>query len=605
MKFSIGQKLGVVVGLLAFLAAGLSAHAFWQSRAQRQKTAEIETAWEFALQARGLAQTVEHATVVATSAFSSDDKEETKRKLAFLRDALDRLRETSETFLARSGDNLPEEKKTRLALAVRDFIAYQNDTVELGLTISPKAALVQANDEATIRNREAMIADMDALVRATLDKLSIDRRADIAQRERNEALTLAIPAAATLIAVLAAAWIVTTQIRRPLARIVVAMQCVARHEFDEDIPFLERRDEIGDMARALRAFESAAIEKQQLERESELARKSASELRERSDAERREAAEEQARVVDALARGLEKLSGGDFTYRLREPFAIDYEPLRADFNHAVEKLQRTMASVARNAQSILDGTAEAARVADRLARRSEKQAADLEKAAADLGRSTAAIRRTAETTARARDLVFRAKNNAQKGGEVLQQTILAMGEIESSSGQIGQIVDLINDIAFQTNLLALNAGVEAARSGEAGRGFAVVASEVRALAQRSLAAAKEIGDLVATSRTHVERGVDLVEETSRTLTGVVELTLSTNSIVAEIAVAAQEQSASLGEVFATIERMDETTRESADIASQSAIANGALAERTQRLAERIGQFQLIDFGARRGAELAA
>lgn len=594
MTFSIGQKLGAVIGLLAILAAGLSAFAFWQSRLQRQQTVEIEAAWEFALQARGLAQSVAHAAVVANSAFSSDDKEEIKGKLVVLRKALDQLKKTSETFLARAGANLSEERKNRLALGVRDFIAYQNDTVEFGLTISPKAALVQANDEATVRNRETMIADMEALVRSTLDKLSSDRSADIAQKQRNEALMIAIPASALAIGVLTAMWIVATQIRRPLATIVVAMQRVADSEFDEDIPFVGQKDEIGDMARALRAFEAAAVEKQRLERESETQRRLAAELREKSDAERRGRADEQAQVVRSLAGGLEKLSSGDFTYRLNEAFAAEYEPLRADFNLAVEKLQRTMASVARNSQSIQEGTAEAARVADRLARRSEKQAADLEKAAADLGRSTEAIKKSAETTAQARDLVFRAKSGAQKGGEVLQETIVAMSEIENSSGQIGQIVDLINDIAFQTNLLALNAGVEAARSGESGRGFAVVASEVRALAQRSLEAAKEIGGLVSMSRTHVEKGVGLVKETSRTLTQVVELTLATNSIVVDIAAAAREQSASLNDVFATIERMDQTTRESAEMAAQSSIANGALAERTQRLAERIGQFQVDD-----------
>lgn len=111
MTFSIGQKLGAVIGLLAILAAGLSAFAFWQSRLQRQQTAEIEAAWEFALQARGLAQSVEHAAVVANSAFSSDDKDEIKGKLVFLRKALDHLKTTSEAFVSHAGDNLSDERK--------------------------------------------------------------------------------------------------------------------------------------------------------------------------------------------------------------------------------------------------------------------------------------------------------------------------------------------------------------------------------------------------------------------------------------------------------------------------------------------------------------
>ena len=251
-----------------------------------------------------------------------------------------------------------------------------------------------------------------------------------------------------------------------------------------------------------------------------------------------------------------------------------------------------MAAVARNSQSVLDGTEEAARVADHLADRSERQAIDLETAAADLDRSTIAIRRTAETTAEARDLVTRASGGARQGGEVLQETIAAMSAIATSSGQIGQIVDLIDDIAFQTSLLALNAGVEAARSGDAGRGFAVVAQEVRALAQRSLEAAKEIGRLVSTLRAQVERGVGLVHETSRTLTEVVELTATTNALVAEVAKAAEAQSANLGEVCATIGRIDRATRENAEMAAKSSSANAALAKRTGDLIEQVGRLQV-------------
>lgn len=591
MKLSIGHKLGSVVGLLAILAAGLSAFAYWQSRVGQRRTAEIEAAWEFALEARNLARSVEHVVVIANSAFSSDDKGQVEEKLVSLRKALDRLKAAEETFLSRAGD-IPADVKTQMWLRMQDFIAYQNDTVAIGLTISPKAALVQANDEATVANREAMISEMEKLAQSTLEKSAIEREASAAQRHRNEVLTIAIPALAISIGVLAAIWIVTTQIRRPLGRIVSTMSAVAGHRLDAEIPFVERLDEIGEMARALLAFRDAAVEKLRLERESENQRKLAAELREKNDAGRQKTAREQAQAMDSLARGLERLSSGDFTYRLDQAFAEQYERLREDFNSAVERLQHTMESVARNSRVILDETGEAAEAADRLAERSEKQAADLEETATAFAQLTAAVHKTAKTTAQARDLMSSAKTDAEKGGAVLRQTIIAMGEIEKSSRQIAQIVDLIDDIAFQTNLLALNAGVEAARTGAAGRGFAVVASEVRALAQRSVGAAKEISDLISASRSHVERGVDLVEETSRTLTYIVSQTVETNSIVADIAAVTQEQSAALSEVDQAVRRMDQATRQNAEMAARSSSANSALAEEMEQLVELICRFKV-------------
>ena len=601
MKSSIARKLGGVVALLGALALCLSVFAFWQSRLHARQTDEIEAAYDFVLEVRGLAQSVQHVAILANAVFSSDDKNDVQRKLVILRQALDRLRESTDALLPRAGDRMSDEQKTQLSLAIREFIAYQNDTIEFGLTISPKAALVQANDEATIANRERMISEMDAFVRETLERLSTERRAEDVRRRRDEALTLTVPTIATALAIIVALWIVATQIRRPLSTIASALKRASEDEFDEHIPFVEQRDEIGDMARALRAFETAAQEKRRLEREAEAQRRLAAELREASDAERRRAADEQAQVVATLAHGLERLSGGDFTSRLEKPFAPQYEPLRADFNQAVEKLRRAMTAVAKNSKAVLDRTMEGARVADHLAERSEKQALDLEKAAADLGHSSDAIRRTAETTAEARDLVTRASDGAQQGGRVLQETIAAMNAIEASSGQIGQIVDLIDEIAFQTNLLALNAGVEAARSGEAGRGFAVVACEVRALAQRALEAAKAIRRLVSNSQTQVERGVALVKETSGTLTGLVELTAATNVLVAEITAAAKEQSTSLGDICATIGRIDQATRENAQMAAQSSSVSAALADRTQELIEQVQRLQITEARPARAA----
>jgi methyl-accepting chemotaxis protein len=601
MKSSIARKLGGVITLLGALALCLSLFAFWQSRLHARQTNEIEADYDYVLEVRGLAQSVQHVAILANAVFSSDDKNEVQKKLTGLRRALDDLGRSADALVSRAGGRMSEQQKTKLSLAIREFIAYQNDTIELGLTISPKAALVQANDEATIANRGQMIAEMDAFVRETLGRLSANRRAEEERRPRDEALTLAVPATATALAIIVAFWIVATQIRAPLETIALALKRAAEDDFDENIPFVDQRDEIGDMARALRAFEAAAQEKRRLEHEAESQRRLTAELRETGDGERRRAADEQAAVVAALAHGLERLSGGDFTSRLETPFAPQYEPLRADFNQAVEKLRRAMIAVAKNSQAVLERTTEGARVADSLADRSEQQALELAKAAVDLGASTSAIERTADTTAEVREFVNRASSAARRGGEVLRDTIVAMSAIEDSSGQIGRIVDLIDEIAFQTNLLALNAGIEAARSGEAGRGFAVVASEVRALAQRALEAAKEIGALVETAQRQVGIGVGLVSETSRTLSEVVQLTSSTDALVANVAAAAKEQSASLGEICITVGKIDKATRENAAIAARSSGASADLAERTRELIDQVARLRVVAHAEARAA----
>jgi methyl-accepting chemotaxis protein len=205
----------------------------------------------------------------------------------------------------------------------------------------------------------------------------------------------------------------------------------------------------------------------------------------------------QAEVVSSLQRGLDRLAEGDLTITISEAFDADHEQLRANFNGAVERLRTAMTAVVENAELIRGEAGEITGAADDLSARTETQAATLEETAAALDQLTASVKSAAEGAARAAGVVKSAREGAQTSGQVVREAVEAMGQIESSSGQIGKIIGVIDDIAFQTNLLALNAGVEAARAGDAGRGFAVVASEVRALAQRSSDAAREINALIS------------------------------------------------------------------------------------------------------------
>ncbi|TMV84277.1 chemotaxis protein, partial [Thioclava sp. BHET1] len=218
-----------------------------------------------------------------------------------------------------------------------------------------------------------------------------------------------------------------------------------------------------------------------------------------SRAERAELLRSQQQVVDQLRVGLRRMSEGDFTARLEDPFAGDYEQLRLDYNNTVDTLQVALRAVSENAENIRNEAREISTTADALSRRTESTAATLEQTAAALDELTTSVRSAAEGASRADRQVAQAKSNAEESGQVVLETVAAMDLIAASSDKITSIINVIDDIAFQTNLLALNAGVEAARAGDAGRGFAVVASEVRALAQRSSEAAREINGLIAKS----------------------------------------------------------------------------------------------------------
>ena len=302
-------------------------------------------------------------------------------------------------------------------------------------------------------------------------------------------------------------------------------------------------------------------------------------------------------MVGGLATGLERLASGDLTFRLRQAFTPAYEKLRVDFNAAMDTLQKTISVIVGNAAGIRSGSGEISHAADDLARRTERQAASLEETAAAMEEITATVKTTAENARHASGQAAKAREEASQSGEVVRDAIKAMGDIESSARQITQIIGVIDEIAFQTNLLALNAGVEAARAGDAGRGFAVVASEVRALAQRSADAAKEIKSLISASTKQVDLGVDLVGRTGEALERIIGQVAGLNDLVTDIATAAQEQSSGIQEVNIAITDMDRVTQQNAALVEESSAASVSLAEEADSLASLVRQFN-VDDGAR-------
>ncbi len=314
--------------------------------------------------------------------------------------------------------------------------------------------------------------------------------------------------------------------------------------------------------------------------------------RRQAEAERAAKAAEQALVVRSLATGLKELSAGNLVPRLNDQFAGEYEQLRQDFNAALNRLQETMQTVMSSTGGISTGAAEISQAADDLSKRTEQQAASLEETAAALEQITATVKKTAQNAKDASTIVTTAKSAAESGGQIVNTAIKAMDQIEQSSKQITDIIGVIDEIAFQTNLLALNAGVEAARAGDAGKGFAVVASEVRALAQRSSEAAREIKTLIKASSEHVASGVKLVGESGEALRKIVSQVVEINALVTEMAQAAQQQSTGIEEVNTAVTQMDQVTQQNAAMVEQSTAASRNLAGETAELSQLVSFFRV-------------
>jgi methyl-accepting chemotaxis protein len=313
-------------------------------------------------------------------------------------------------------------------------------------------------------------------------------------------------------------------------------------------------------------------------------------------------------AVNQIATGLKQLADGNLKQRIEAAFVPELDRLRADFNSSLETLEKSMLAIHANVEAIRGGAGEIGVATDDLSRRTEQQAASLEETAAALDEITATVKKAAEGATHARDVVSTARSDSETSGEIVRKATESMTGIEQSSKQIGQIIGVIDEIAFQTNLLALNAGVEAARAGEAGRGFAVVASEVRALAQRSADAAKEIKGLIATSTAQVDQGVHLVAEAGGALDRIMTQVVDISNIINDIASGAQQQATGLQEVNVAVNQMDQVTQQNAAMVEETSAATHTLSEETEALQQLINRFQLRpngDEALRRAVKKAA
>jgi methyl-accepting chemotaxis protein len=431
--------------------------------------------------------------------------------------------------------------------------------------------------------------------------------------------------------------IVTSRVAVPMHGITTAMTALAKGDLRTNVPYADRRDEIGDMAAAMQIFKNRSLEAEEMRGKAaasqEAARKAAmaainsavgavvsraaeGDFSARLDVE---TADPEMRdlmaginrintVVDEathdFAQTLSGVAEGDLTLEVKNAYRGRLEELKQAINTTVTRLSETVTVIQSTAHEVASAAVEIRSGSTDLARRTEQQASSLEETAGTTEELAASVKASAQSSRDAVRDAEQARSVAQEGGSIVGDAILAMNRIEQASAKIGDITTVIEEIAFQTNLLALNAAVEAARAGEAGKGFAVVAAEVRTLAQRSSDAAKDIGGLISTSKTEVAQGVSLVKSAGDTLERIVEASVRVASTVGEIATSAAEQANGIEEMSHAVAQLDEMTQQNAALSEQSSASATALGEQIDRLSEMLGQFRT---GTRRngGASQAA
>ncbi|NZD48965.1 methyl-accepting chemotaxis protein [Rhizobium leguminosarum] len=394
---------------------------------------------------------------------------------------------------------------------------------------------------------------------------------------------------------------------KPLQALTASVHSISAGDLERAIPCVEKKNEFGDIGRALALFSDSARARRDLETQAAEQRALSDAERARNDADKRSLDGQIDFAVNQLAAGLGRLSQGDVSQTIGTPFVGRLEQLRVDFNASLLRLQDTLSGIRDSASTIQRNSGAVSASAGELSKRTEAQAANLEETAAAVEEITVTVRSSAERAREANNVVAATKKTADSSGAVVGDAVAAMDRIEQASQRIEQIIEVIDDIAFQTNLLALNAGIEAARAGEAGKGFAVVAQEVRELAQRSADAAREIKSLIETSSREVTAGSELVQKTGSVLASISQEIIAISGHVETIATASRDQSAALQEVNGSVNAMDQMTQKNAAMVAETTQASRLLAGEADTLMALIERFRIVaesapaHLGARRVA----
>lgn len=420
----------------------------------------------------------------------------------------------------------------------------------------------------SVRGDSNKLAQEISALRTLFQTQDTDAKSAAAANFASSKLVIAGAVGVALAVILLTLFLMVRLVSQPLRSLNLAIGHMASGKLDVTLGHDDRRDEVGKLASSVTL------------------------LRDQLIAADRAKQEQTVLIVDSVGTGLSALAQGDLTARIEADLTGPFAKLKGDFNAAMEAVSATLQAVNASAAGITNGAGDIRQASDDLSRRTEQQAASLEETAAAMHQITTTVRETADNATRANGVVKEARADAVQSADVVQRAVAAMTDIERSSGEISDIIAVIDGIAFQTNLLALNAGVEAARAGDAGKGFAVVASEVRALAQRSADAAKDVKAKINASTEQVDVGVALVGQTGEALTRISGRIGEISTLVSDIASAAEQQSIGLQQVNTAVSEMDGVTQQNAAMVEEATAAARSLADETENMSRQVARFRL-------------
>jgi methyl-accepting chemotaxis protein len=615
---SILKKVGLVVVMMGFFSLIIAAFGARGLSALENAMVAVGTQEEVAREAMDL-----RVDIIAISRMTYQLASEPEKAAEFKTEAERRSKEMLERLpkieAAADASELAQMQNVRAAL---------NDYFNQIMAMVTVAETSGAKDPAAVKAALGKALDAQKIVTKVVkvystysgEALTASRAA--ALKSSSTAMLMEIIAAAVCIVIGATVSLLVARrgIASPVRDLTSAMTRLAEGNLDENAAGTERKDEIGEMARAVEVFRQNGIHMRRMKEEETALHAKTSELQSDissivaaavagdftariSKSYRSENLDQFAASVNELVASVDlavtevrrvvaALADADLTQSMNGRFQGAFAELQANVNTTMVTLRTTMENVRTASGAINDNSTELSSSANDLSKRTEQQAAALEETAAALDEITSTVKASSERAEEARNVVTETKQSAGRSGDIVRNAVTAMGRIEESSSRIGQIISVIDEIAFQTNLLALNAGVEAARAGEAGRGFAVVAQEVRELAQRSANAAKEIKTLINASSAEVGNGVALVRSTGDALLEIETLVARMNDHVNSIATAAREQAIALQEINTSVNHMDQMTQQNAAMVEETTAASETLTAESNQLRDLMATFEL-------------